>query len=1269
MKAARKHITLTFQESKCESAEHSQNLRWQSSKMGTGRPQNANDCVRKCEFGEHSQNSPNQQWCELSEVVESDFLISPGDVYPNRKVKLEDADVKDSTRVSFEVLCEQQHEAFSKNNKDIGRTQLIEMEIDTGDSLPVAQSPYTLPLKHYDWVHQEIETLEKSGVIERSLSRWASLVIVVPKKSAPDKPPRRRLCVDYRKVNALQPEVKRTDKGTGCLSLYPLPKIDEMFSKLGGATIFSTIDLRSGYYHIGLTQESRAKSAFVVPMGKWQFKCTPFGLSQAPAYFQLLIDKVLMGCSSFVMGYLDDIIIFSKTEEEHLQHLEEIFVRLRKFGLKMKREKCSFFKKHIQYLGHLVSEKGFEPLPEKLESIRKMPAPRTAKEVKQFLGLIGYYQKFVPHFADISRPLTKLTRHNVTFEWTDQCAKAFNHLHELLMEYPILRYPNPTQGYILYTDASGIGWSGVLTQEHLDEKGKSKNHPICYVSGQFRGSQLNWSALTKEAYAIYMSVRRLSFYVTDAEVTIRSDHLPLKKFLNKQTMNSKVNNWAVELEQFRLHLEWIPGSRNLLADSLSRLLDVAPDAEKSKEPDDQEFGSYCFEELEPAKVMETISTEVIELTDGSEDSKYSKNSRKPLENQEVMKSGTDEKKMQEANSKSSEHSLTSRKETAVETFEIKFEEKPTEKRTLLSGSEFREHSRESRMNPCVEITEHEDLKEIKLPLKPKQLQQLQKNDTYCRDVAKKLHKDTELQKIFIKEGVLYRLWVEDGRMFKCILVPHVLQDFMIILAHDYSGHNGSRRTYSCLKKQYYWQGMRKQIFRHCKRCKECVLQNQGQPEKCFGHFDSPDLPMEFICMDLVGPIHPPSSRGNKYVLTVIDMLTGFTMAVPIRNKNAETICEAYRDNIYCVFGRSSRILMDNGSEFKNKEMQEVCATLGLKHIFSPVYTPQSNGCLEGWHRFFKACIAKHIRGGGVEWDELVPLAVSAYNFFPCQSSKESPFILMFGRDPITPVAKLLEPRPRYYGERGSALKMDTLRRLYTVVVQNIRKAREKLPKKEDEPHSFKVNDMVLVKDPDAAVFEPRYQPNFRVTAIFGNNRIEVQDERGHKSIRRSAHVKYIEPSEKVVQQLPSEQVLRNYGRSSKLLLAAKDIPDLQFGAAEPEEKGEPSERREVMEIMDVDTKGSCVIAPQNSDFREHSINSLESAAGEAQEQISEQRSVQKTMDSEPHSRTSECREHSQKSWSSEKTTDEEETSRNIVHKTLDRRVHPGDSENRETKIA
>ena len=208
VKTARKHITVTFQELTRESGEHFQNLQWRGTEKETNCLQSTNNDAKNYEVEEDSQNLSKKQWCELIEVVDSDFLISPGDIYPNRKVELEDADIKEATRVSFEALCEQQHEAFSKNNKDIGCTQLIEMEIDTGDSLPVAQSQYTLPLKHYDWVHQEIETLEKSGVIERSLSRWASPVIVVPKKSAPDEPPRRRLCVDYRKVNVLQPEVK-----------------------------------------------------------------------------------------------------------------------------------------------------------------------------------------------------------------------------------------------------------------------------------------------------------------------------------------------------------------------------------------------------------------------------------------------------------------------------------------------------------------------------------------------------------------------------------------------------------------------------------------------------------------------------------------------------------------------------------------------------------------------------------------------------------------------------------------------------------------------------------------------------------------------------------------------------------------------------------------------------------------------------------------------------------------------------------------------------
>ena len=201
----------------------------------------------------------------------------------------------------------------------------------------------------------------------------------------------------------LQPKVVKVDsKAKGNLRLHLLLKIDELYMKLSGAKIFSALDLTSGYYHIELGKASQAKTTFVTPFGKQEFNMVPFSLTQAPAYFQALISKVMEGLSHFAIAYLDDIIIFSKTEKEHLQHLEIIFERLCEASLKFKRSKCSFMKMHIEYLGHLISEKDIEPMPDKLAAIKEMPAPRDPKEIKQFLGLVGYYRKFIPRFSDIA---------------------------------------------------------------------------------------------------------------------------------------------------------------------------------------------------------------------------------------------------------------------------------------------------------------------------------------------------------------------------------------------------------------------------------------------------------------------------------------------------------------------------------------------------------------------------------------------------------------------------------------------------------------------------------------------------------------------------------------------------------------------------------------------------------------------------------------------------------------------------------------------------
>ena len=780
-------------------------------------------------------------------------------------------------------------------------------------------------------------------------------MVIVPKKSAPGEPPQRRMCIDYRRINKLQPEVTKADGGKGCISLIPLPKIDELYTKLKGYKVFSSLDLRSGYYHIGLSDSAKPKSAFMLSsLGKYQFNRVPFGLAQAPAYFQKLINDILKGCN-FAMGYLDDIIIYSRTEKEHLEHLEEIFGRPRAAGLKLKLEKCMFFKRHIQYLGHVISADGIQPLPEKLESIAKMPAPRNPKEVKQFLGLVGYYRKFVPRFADISRVLIHLTKKDVEFKWTPKCENCFQILKEFLQKAPILKYPDPQANYTLYTDAPKYAYKGILTQNT-----DGTDHPITYVSGLFRGSQLNWATLTKEAYAIYMSVKKLSFYIDTAKIMVKSDHLPLKKFLEKNTLNSRVNNWAVELESQDITFENIPGICNTLADTLSRLIEMDDDIKPPPEEEGKEFGYFPFEELPPATTQ--AREEVIECEIGNINIQHP--------------------------------------------------------------------------DP-VEINN-----DISLPLKDDKLVQLQKSDPHINELRKQWENNNLDKNTYTMENnILKCKIIDNGLLHTPIVVPDILRDCLLILAHDKQGHNGFRRTYAPLKNRYHWKGIKKSVYQQCTNCKVCAKHNIKTQQLKNEHFSSPPQPMEFIAMDLIGEFHPASSKGNRYALTAVCMLTGFTFCIPLKSKHAEDMIKAYIDHICCPFRPSKKILTDNGTEFKNKLWTDVFKKLKTEQKFTPIYSPQCNGKIEGFHKFLKATIAKQLETP-VEWDDLVWKATAAYNFFPMESSGMAPFFLMFRHEATVKHTLLQSESPKYLGTDDGMINIELMNKLYMVVAHNLNQARK-----------------------------------------------------------------------------------------------------------------------------------------------------------------------------------------------------------------------------------
>ena len=301
-----------------------------------------------------------------------------------------------------------------------------------------------------------------------------------------------------------------------------MPKVEAIFSQLNGAGYFSTLDLRAAYHHIPLDKESIPKTSFTSPFGKYEYIKVPFGLPQAPVYFQELMTEILKNVN-FAIAYLDDIIIFSKTAE-HPDHIKQVFMKLRGAHLSMKLSKCHFFMKEIQYMDHILGTKGIKPLPLKTQAIQNMHPPKMPKQVCAFLG---YYRKFIKDFATIAKPLTLLTYQQAKFKWTPSQYNAFLTLKESVIQAPILHYPIPKKCYIVYADAFDDACGAQLSQEH-----GGTEFPIAFLSHTFTETQQKWSIMEQEAYGVYYEVTKWKYYLEGAEVIVRNDHKPLVRFLN-----------------------------------------------------------------------------------------------------------------------------------------------------------------------------------------------------------------------------------------------------------------------------------------------------------------------------------------------------------------------------------------------------------------------------------------------------------------------------------------------------------------------------------------------------------------------------------------------------------------------------------------------------------------------------------------------------------------------------------------------------------------
>ena len=417
---------------------------------------------------------------------------------------------------------------------------------------PIKQQFYRVSAEKQKVMKQEVSYLIENGLATLSSSPWASPCILVPKPNG-----KVRLCTDYRKVNNV------TVKDS-----YPLPRIDDILDAIGNARYLTQIDMLRGYYQIELTERAKLISAFITPFGLFQYERLPFGLSNAPATFQRIVNHAIQDLPG-TFAYIDDIVVVSDTWDEHVLRLQSLLTRLKEVGLTINLAKSSFGKAKVRYLGHVIGCGEVFPKKENITAILEYPIPSNRKSLLRFLGMASYYRKFCKNYSIVASPLIDATSPKSKFTWTDECNHSFNQLKNLLCSNPVLSAPDLSKNFIMQVDACNTGVGAVLLQENLKS---GLLHPISFYSYKLKKHQLSYSTVEKELLAIVLTLQKYEVYFSsNMPITIYTDHNPLVFLARGRLTNQRLLRWSLFLQNFNLTIHYIKGSENIMADALSRM--------------------------------------------------------------------------------------------------------------------------------------------------------------------------------------------------------------------------------------------------------------------------------------------------------------------------------------------------------------------------------------------------------------------------------------------------------------------------------------------------------------------------------------------------------------------------------------------------------------------------------------------------------------------------------------------------------------------------
>lgn len=953
-------------------------------------------------------------------------------------------------------LCGEFHDIFVLEDDKLSANNFYKQKLVLKNNKPVYTRNYRLPHTQIPEVNKQVQKLIRDDLIEPSSSPFNSPLLLVPKKPLPGTNEKRyRLVLDYRKVNELLVDDK-----------YPLPRMDELLDNLGKARFFSSLDLFSGFTQIPLEESSRDITSFSTPGGAFRFKRLPQGLKIGPSSFQRMMNMALSGLNADVaFAFQDDVISAAATESKMLDNLRKIFEICRKYNLKLNPEKCLFFRHEVTFLGHKCSAKGLEPDEEKIKKVRDYPVPKNADEAKRFAAFVNYFRKFIPNFADYARHITRLTKKNVDFVWSEQCEEAFNYLKNTLINKPILQYPDYNKQFILTTDASKKACGAVLGQE-LD----GKVMPIAYASRSFTKGESNKSVIEQELAAIHWAIKYFRPYLYGTKFLVQSDHRPLTYLFNMKDPNSKLTRMRLDLAEYDFDIEYIPGKDNVTADALSRI---------------------DFSDIKNPKICK--------VTTRAQD-KQNKN----LENKDPT-----------INSKNNSAEVKLKIWESLSLYEVRKlpNLKFTIKEARISFRVEKERKIEYSAN-LINCTTNDklDLSPVWSALEARGYSKirLSKNDIIFEYVTVNEMKTAVNSYPFNLE---------------IVLTPHVttifdknVKDQILKSFHDnpiFGGHPGYKRLYLKIRNQFYWKNLSKDVKNYVKTCESCQKSKiTTKPKEQLKITDTPQRPFDIVSIDTIGPM-TKSHNGNIYAITMICNMTKYLISIPIPDKSMKTVSKGIFENFILIYGPPKQILTDRGTEYENSLLEELTKLLKIDKKTSTSYRHQTLGIIERSHRTLNEYLRSYLDSQMLHWDVYLKYFTYCFNTTPSTTHGYCPFELVFAKQPNNiPFLDQNSIDPLYnidnYAKESKFILQQAHKQTAELLLKE-KNNRKRIYDKKSKPQLFEIGDLVLLERQPKNKHAPQYAGPFKIIDITGSNctiQNETKTEIVHKERLKSFHKIY-----------------------------------------------------------------------------------------------------------------------------------------------------------------